>query len=103
MTGHLRGVGVEAGVGRGAQTTLSLFWLFLGLAADVRNMGLMPTLSSASLKQVALGPSASLTQDTSGMSPISSDFPLVKIQCPQMEGTSLHKRLGQTCRNLDER
>lgn len=63
----------------------------------------MSTLSPTSLKQVGLGPSsASLTQDTSGMSPFSPDLPLVKMKFPQMGGPALHKRLGQTCRDLDE-
>lgn len=49
-------------VGRGAQTTLSLSAMFLGLVADPRNMGLMPTLTLTSPKQVRLGPpSSSLT------------------------------------------
>lgn len=63
----------------------------------------MPTLSPASLRQVGLGPSsASLTQDTSGMSPISPVLPLVKIQFPQTGGPALRKTLGQTHRDLEE-
>lgn len=35
---------------------LPLSWMFLGLVADARNMGLMPILSLTSPKQVDLGP-----------------------------------------------
>lgn len=68
MTGPLRGRWRQGGVpqvpmGRGPEATLSLSWLLPGLAADIRNMGLMPTLFPTSSKQAGLGPSsASLTQ-----------------------------------------